>query len=54
MGSLLSSLRSETNNLGAGIRTKISSHGKIPKNWTFLRCSDSKIELFLFLSTQLE
>ena len=38
--------KQETNQ-GAGVRTKVSSNGKRPNNWTvFLCCNDNKSELF--------
>lgn len=40
---------------GSGIRIKVDSSTKIPKNWqAFLRSNDNKTALFRFLSKQLE
>ena len=49
---LENSLKTGTrSNRGTGVRRKVSENGILPSNWkTFLRYSENKKELFLFLS----
>ena len=40
---------------GLGIRRKVHDKAPLPTNWrTFLRCSENKTELFLYLSLKLK